>query len=96
MKNVRPERDSKKLQGQHSMGSPARFTALIPRIVMFMSMLVLIVYQLHFILPSPAQESPELISNPAVQTGLLVALGLLGALIGFWILFGDLVKQGEK
>lgn len=72
-------------------------TALAPRIAMFLSMLALIAYLLHFVLPNPdTSRAGDIALNPAVQIGLFVTLGLLGALVGFWITFGDLVNRGEK
>jgi hypothetical protein len=74
-----------------------RVTALVPRIAMFLSMLILIIYLIHFVLPSGSTtESGDIALNPAIQIGLFVTLGLFGALIGFWITFGDLVNRGEK
>jgi hypothetical protein len=79
------------------MNPQSRFSVLLPRILAFIMMLALIVYLLHFLLPSPAQNGPEDIAlNPALQIGLTIALGLFGALVGFWITFGDLVNRGEK
>jgi hypothetical protein len=70
---------------------------LLPRIVMFVAMLTLIVYLLHFVLPAPVQSGDtDIALNPALQIGLFTALGLFGALVGFWITFGDLVNRGEK
>jgi hypothetical protein len=79
------------------MNPMSRISALAPRIALFVAMLALIVYLVHFLLPAPVQTEPSDIAlNPALQFGLFVTLGLLGALIGFWITFGDLVNRGDK
>ncbi len=79
------------------MDPQSKIHILLPRIVMFVAMLTLIVYSLHFLLPAPVQDGDtDIALNPALQIGLFVALGLFGALIGFWITFGDLVNRGEK
>jgi hypothetical protein len=74
-----------------------KISTLVARIVVFVAMLALILYLVHFLLPAPVQAGPDDIAlNPVLQTGLFVTLGLFGALIGFWITFGDLVNRGEK
>jgi hypothetical protein len=79
------------------MKPPSEFSGLVPRLLLFGAMLVLIVYMLHFLLPAPIQAEPaDIALNPLLQIGLFMSLGLLGALIGFWITFGDLVNRGEK
>lgn len=79
------------------MNPQSKRTALLPRVILFAAMLTLIVYMLHFLLPIPVPSEPaEIALNPAVQIGLFLTLGLFGALIGFWITFGDLVNRGEK
>lgn len=79
------------------MGPHITPMVLASRIAMFVSMLIVIVYLLHFILPSSSTvEQGDIALNPWIQIGLSIALGLFGALIGFWITFGDLVNRGEK
>ncbi len=78
------------------MNTP-RISTLLPRILMFAAMLGLIIYSLHFILPSTAANGTEEVAlNPAMQIGLFLMLSLFGALIGFWITFGDLINRAEK
>ncbi len=78
------------------MNTP-NISALLPRILMFAAMLGLILYALHFILPVTAPGGKEEIAlNPALQIGLFVMLSLFGALIGFWITFGDLINRSES
>jgi hypothetical protein len=73
------------------------YSALLPRVLMFAAMLALIVYVMHFVLPAPAPNESEAIAfNPMLQLGLFFTLTIFGALIGFWITFGDLVNRGEK
>jgi hypothetical protein len=70
---------------------------LWPRFLLFAVMLALIIYAVHFILPSPTPaETEEIALNPALQVGLFLMLTLFGALIGFWITFGDLINRTEK
>ncbi len=77
--------------------NPQRLSILLPRLVMFAAMLGLIIYALHFILPTPPEAgAPEIALNPALQIGLFLTLTLFGALIGFWITFGDLINRTEK
>ncbi len=76
-----------------------RLPVLLPRIVMFVVMLAVIGYVMHFLLPgpAPAETGPDVVVlNPALQTGFLVVLTLFAALVGFWIIFGDLVNPREK
>ncbi len=74
-----------------------KFNVLLPRLLMFAVMLALIIYAVHFILPSSAPgETQEVALNPALQIGLFLMLTLFGALIGFWITFGDLINRTEK
>ncbi len=78
------------------MNSEKRFN-LLPRVVMFGVMLALIIYTMHFVLPDAAQsQTPEVALNPLFQIGLFLMLSLVGALIGFWITFGDLVNRDER
>ncbi len=75
----------------------SRISLLLPRLLMFAAMLALIFYALHFILPSPDPNGAEEVAlNPGLQIGLFVMLTLFGALIGFWITFGDLINRTEK
>lgn len=79
------------------MKTPSSYSVLVPRIFMFAVMLALIVYVMHFVLPVPVQEESEAISfNPILQIGLFFTLTIFGALVGFWITFGDLINRGEK
>ncbi len=81
---------------EQDMNTP-RVSLLLPRLLMFAVMLGLIFYALHFILPSPSPNvTDEVALNPALQIGLFVMLTLFGALIGFWITFGDLINRTEK
>ncbi len=77
--------------------TPQRVPHLLPRLMMFAAMLALILYSVHFILPLPPEGGTEEIAlNPALQIGLFLMLTLFGALIGFWIMFGDLINRPEK
>ncbi len=74
-----------------------RVPVLLPRLLMFAAMLGLLIYALHFILPAPPEAgAPEIALNPNLQIGLFLMLTLFGALIGFWITFGDLINRAEK
>ena len=79
------------------MNPESRIPVLLPRAVMFAAMLGLVLYVMHFVLPAPIQDPSEDISlNPLLQVGLFIALTIFGALVGFWITFGDLINRGEK
>jgi prepilin signal peptidase PulO-like enzyme (type II secretory pathway) len=79
------------------MNPQSKIPALLPRTLMFAAMLALVVYVMHFALPeSAAKEGEDLVLNPMLQVGLFLALTIFGALVGFWITFGDLVNRGEK
>ncbi len=79
------------------MKPQSSYSALLPRIFVFVVMLALIVYVMHFVLPAPVQDEGEAIAfNPLLQIGLFFALTIFGALVGFWITFGDLINRGEK
>ncbi len=79
------------------MKPQSSYSALLPRILMFAVMLALIVYVLHFVLPAPVQDEDEAIAfNPLLQIGLFLTLTIFGALVGFWITFGDLINRGGK
>ena len=78
------------------MNTP-RVTVLLPRLLMFAAMLALIVYSMHFILPTSPEEGVDQVAlNPVLQIGLFLMLTLFGALIGFWITFGDLINRTQK
>ena len=79
------------------MNPQGNLAFFLPRVVMFMAMLVLIIFSTHFILPAPPDGGPDAIAlNPAIQIGLFLTLTILGGLIGFWITFGDLINKTEK
>jgi membrane protease YdiL (CAAX protease family) len=79
------------------MNPQSRIPVLLPRIVMFAAIVALVVYVMHFVLPAPASSDGEDIAlNPLLQVGLFITLTIFGALVGFWITFGDLVNRGEK
>jgi hypothetical protein len=79
------------------MKPQSSYSVLTPRILMFAVMLALIVYVMHFVLPTPIQDEGEAIAfNPILQVGLFFTLTIFGALVGFWITFGDLINRGEK
>ncbi len=81
---------------EEAMNAP-RISVLLPRLLMFAAMLGLIFYSFHFILPSSSPNGAEEVAlNPALQIGLFLMLTLFGALIGFWITFGDLINRTEK
>ncbi len=74
-----------------------RISFLLPRVLMFAAMLGLILYSVHFLLPGDAADGAgEIALNPVLQIGLFLMLTLCGALIGFWITFGDLINRTEK
>jgi hypothetical protein len=79
------------------MNPQSRIPVLLPRIAMFAAILALVIYVMHFILPGPVQsEGEDIALNPMLQVALFITLTLFGALVGFWITFGDLVNRGEK
>ncbi len=79
------------------MNSQRGFVDLLPRVLMFAAMLGLVLYTVHFFLPSPVEQGGDQVAlNPILQIGLFLMLTLFGALIGFWITFGDLVNRTEK
>ncbi len=74
-----------------------RVSVLMPRVVMYAAMLGLIVYAAHFALPvDPEGGTAEVVFKPALQIGLFLTLTVCGALIGFWITFGDLINPTEN
>ncbi len=74
-----------------------RFSVLLPRLLMYAAMLGVIVYAAHFALPiEPDGGTAEVVFKPALQIGLFLTLTLCGALIGFWITFGDLIDRPEN
>ncbi len=72
-----------------------RISFLLPRVLMFVAMLGLIFYSVHFLLPGDPGDG-EIALNPMLQIGLFLMLTLFGGLIGFWITFGDLINRAEK
>ncbi len=76
----------------------SRVSVLLPRVVMYIVMLAVILYVLHFLWPTvpPENGTDEIALNPVFQVGLYLALALLGALVGFWITFGDLINREDK
>ncbi len=76
----------------------SRVSVLLPRVVMYVVMLAVILYVLHFLWPMtpPENGTNEIALNPVFQIGLIVALTLFGALVGFWITFGDLLNREGK
>ncbi len=79
------------------MNTQRRFVDLLPRVLMFAAMLALVLYTMHFLLPTTVQqEQGEVALNPILQVGLFLTLTIFGSLIGFWITFGDLVNRSEK
>ncbi|MGB8647090.1 MAG: hypothetical protein WCF84_17770 [Anaerolineae bacterium] len=76
---------------------PDRIPGLYRRVLMLAVMCGLILYSLQLILPGNAEKLfPDLAFNSVAQIGLYIILSLAGALIGFWITFGDLFRQQEK
>ncbi len=74
-----------------------RIPGFYGRLFMFAVMCGLVLYVVHFILPGNAENiAGDLAFNPIAQVGLFIVLALGGALIGFWITFGDVFRQQEK
>ncbi len=76
---------------------PGQIPAFYRRLFMFLVMCGLILYFMQLVLPGNAEKLfPDIAFNPIAQIGLFIILSLAGALIGFWITFGDLFRQQEK
>jgi hypothetical protein len=80
--------------GGGKMNQDDRVMLLLPRIVMFAVMLGLILFATHYILPGIQEAGPDaIVLNPWIQVGLFLTLTFFGALVGFWITFGDLINR---
>ncbi len=74
-----------------------RSTDLVARGLMFLAMCALTVYIAHFVLPGVLdQTQPDLRFNPVGQYGLFAALTIGGILIGFWVVFGGLIRRPQN
>ncbi len=72
---------------------PTQIPFLYWRLFMFAAMCGLVLWITHFILPGNAEKVlGDIALNPIAQIGLFIVLSLGGALIGFWITFGDLFR----
>ncbi len=79
------------------MNPSSRIPGFYLRCIMFALILALVVYVMHFILPGNADAVlPDIALNPIAQIGLFIVLSLGAALIGFWVIFGDVFQHQEK
>ncbi|MGE5138651.1 MAG: hypothetical protein ACM3JD_04245 [Rudaea sp.] len=66
------------------------------RVLLFLVESALVVYVMHFILPGQYEGGlPGINLNPLAEIGLFVILSFAGALIAFWITFGDQFSREE-
>lgn len=78
---------------QQKQQSQPQIPFLYRRLVMFTIMCALVLFTTYHILPGNAEGAlGDIALNPLAQTGLFIVLSLAGALIGFWIIFGDLFR----
>lgn len=79
------------------MKAPSRWVELAARASMFLALAALTLYLTHFILPGGVDAwMPDVALNPLLRVGLFIVLTIGGALVAFWIMFGDIVNREEK
>ncbi len=72
---------------------PTQIPHLYRRIIMFAVICALVLLTTYHILPGNAENAlGDIALNPIAQIGLFIVLSLGGALLGFWIVFGDLFR----
>ncbi len=73
---------------------PTQIPDLYRRLIMFAAMCALVLLTTYHILPGNTEGAfGDIALNPIAQVGLFIVLSFGGALIGFWLTFGDLFRS---
>lgn len=65
-----------------------------PRLMMFAIICGAVLFVMHFVLPGNFENiMPGVALSPIAQIGLFVILSLGGGMLGFWITFGDILRE---
>ncbi len=79
------------------MNLPNQVPGFYKRAILFGLICMVILFLTLYILPGSAQNAmPDIALNPVAEIGMFVILALIGGLIGFWLTFGDVMRQQNK